>query len=462
MTDGTAIIHERRPLDMSAALPVWIGLYLFAFLIPIEFSFYAGPLLVTPTRLFLILMAVPVIAVSLSQHRLQSEDAFFIAFVLWVFMAYFYKRGLAGVEIIGQNFLELVVSYCVARSYLTDIAQFRKLALVLSLVVAALGILAIPEGILHYRYLHEIPEMFTGFYYYISDDTRIGLLRSASTFEHPILFGLFCAAMFTFAWYTFTSTAARIFHLVMTIMATALSLSSAALLILTMQLFLVGFEWLTRGFKKRTLVFGSMVGLTIFGIEMASNSGVVKLIGRYLTFNPHTAYYRVLQWEHSIDDVMRKPFFGINLEEWTRPHWMTDSIDNNWLFMALNSGLPAVALLWTAMIIIAVKLYKKKRRTADVGYQRLYMAWLIGVMSLFLGAWTVALFGKMQPIFMFFVGIGAAMTRLPEDDSSDADPEEAVPDTPQGSPYTRFAQKPVAAPASPYTRHAQTPAGPAT
>lgn len=443
MTDATAISYTRTPVITQAALPVWIGLYLFAFLIPIEFSFYVGPLLVTPTRLFLILMAGPVIVVSLAHHRLQSEDAFFIGFVCWVFMAYFYKRGLAGIEIIGQNFLELVISYCVARSYLTDIAQFRKLALILSIVVAVLGVLAIPEGVLHYRYLHEVPEIFTGFYYYISDDTRIGLLRSASTFEHPILFGLFCASTFTFAWYTFTSIWARILHVAMTILATALSLSSAALLILTMLFFLVIFEKVTRAFKKRTLVFGSVIGLVIFAIEMTSNSGVVKLIGRFLTFNPHTAYYRILQWEYSVDDVMRKPFFGINLAEWTKPHWMTDSIDNNWLLMALNSGIPAVVMLWIVMIIIAVKLYKKKRRTTSEMYQRLYMAWLIGAMGLFLGAWTVALFGKMQPIFMFFVGIGAAMTRLPEDtdDSSDTDNVNDMQDPVSGSPYTRFATR---------------------
>ncbi|MBB5723655.1 hypothetical protein FHS72_003300 [Loktanella ponticola] len=434
--------QSRAALDSNApntvALPVVVGLYLFVFLVPIEFSFYIGPLLVTPTRFFLILAAGPVIFASLSRHKLQSEDGFFIGFILWVAMAYFYKRGAAGVEIVGQAFLEIAISYCVARTYLVGVDQFRKLAVVLSVTVAVLGILAIPEGISHYRFLHEVPEMLTGFYYYISDDTRMGLLRSSSTFEHPILFGLFCASLFTFAWYTFTSTGARIAHLVMTVMATALSLSSAALLILMMQFSLIIFERLTRSFKQRTMVFGTLLVTAIVLIESLSNRGVVKLIAGNLTFNPHTAYYRVLQWEHGIDDVERHPFVGINLEHWTKPFWMTDSIDNHWLFTAMNSGVPAVLALWIVMGIIAVKLYKKKRRTADEVRQRLYMAWLIGAASLFLGAWTVTLFGKMLPIFMFFIGIGAAMTRLPEDEDV-ADTIVLEPEAGTTSPYTRFA-----------------------
>jgi hypothetical protein len=427
----------RQIVTPEVTLPALVGLYLFVFLIPIEFSFYVGPLLVTPTRFFLILAAGPVIFASLSRHKLQSEDGFFIFFILWVAMAYFYKRGAAGIEIVGQAFLEIAISYCVARTYLTEFNHFKKLAIVLSITVAMLGILAIPEGISHYRFLHEVPEMMTGFYYYISDDTRIGLLRSSSTFEHPILFGLFCASLFTLAWYTFTSVGARIVHLLMTLMATTLSLSSAALLILTMQISLITFERITRAFKKRTMVFGTMTIAAIVLVETLSNRGVVKLIGGNLTFNPHTAYYRVLQWEYAIDDVERHPLVGINFEQWTKPFWMTDSIDNHWLFTAMNSGVPAVLALWIVMGIIAVKLYKKKRRTTDEAHQRLYMAWLIGASSLFLGAWTVTLFGKMLPIFMFFIGIGAAMTRLPEDDETKEEPE-LEPDPGTTSPYTRF------------------------
>lgn len=94
----TANPFIRQIVEAPAALPVLVGLYLFVFLIPIEFSFYIGPLLMTPTRLFLMVVAVPVIATSLSKHRLQSEDAFFVFFIVWVSIAYFYKRGAGGID----------------------------------------------------------------------------------------------------------------------------------------------------------------------------------------------------------------------------------------------------------------------------------------------------------------------------------------------------------------------------
>ena len=455
MMQATAQTFGRLPSISEVAIPFWVGMYLFVFLIPIEFSFYVGSLLITPTRLFLIIMAGPVLVTSFVKHRFQSEDVFFVIFVAWVFLSYLYKHGLGGLEAIGQTFLELVISYCVARSYLTDYTQFRKLALVLSVIVAILGVLAIPEGVLHYRYLHEVPKMLTGFEYKHADDTRVGLLRAASTFEHPILFGLFCASSFAFAWFTFESTWTRGLHLVMTLMATGLALTSAGLLILLLQVMLVIFERVTRGFGKRTLVSAICLGIFIFSIEMTSDRGTVKLIGSWLTFNPETAYYRILQWEHSIDDVMRKPFFGIRLSEWTKPHWMVDSIDNHWLLMALKSGMPSVLAFWIMLVVISVKLYKKKRRVTDAKSQRLYMAWLIFISCMFLGAWTVAFFGKMQPIFLFLIGMGAAMTRLPEQTDDRPLEEDRDPRQVSGSPYTRFAQNPVAGTreaASPYAR----------
>ena len=438
----TASFSVRHATVDQVALPIIVGLYLFVFLIPIEFSFYIGQLLITPTRLFLLVLAGPVIFSSITNHKLQSEDVFFIIFISWVSVAYFYKRGAAGIEIIGQTFLEVAISYCVARTYLVTFAQFIRLALILSVTVAILGILAIPEGISHYRYLHELPQKLTGFDYYISDDTRVGLLRSASTFEHPILFGMFCASLFSLAWYSLSSLGARLSHAAFTLMATLLALSSAALLLLIMQFLLVGIEKITRPIKRRTMIFGTLLISFVVLIEAVSNRGIIKLIGGTLTFNPHTAYYRLLQWDYSIDDVRRHPFVGINFENWTRPFWMTDSIDNHWLFLAMNSGIPAVFALWIVMGIISVKLYQKKQRTADIGYQKLYMGWLIGTASLFLGAWTVTLFGKMLPVFMFFLGIGAAMTRLPEEDPSQTE-EKALPEAldPKRSSFTRFASE---------------------
>lgn len=419
------------------ALPVVVGLYLFVVIIPIGFSISIGPLLITPTRLFLALAAVPVLAAAFMRQRLQSEDLLFIAFVLWVVIAYFYKRGAAGIEVAGQAFLEMAVSYCIARCYVTQLDHLRKLAIVLSVMVAILGVFAIPEAVFHIRFLQDIPAQLTGFSYDMADDTRIGLLRAATTFEHPILFGLFCATLFTFAWYMTASTAGRMIHLAMTVLATFLSLSSAAVLILVLQIGLVVCERLTRRFPKRLLVISLMLICAITFVELMSNRGVIKLIGTYLTFNPHTAYYRVLQWDHAIDDVLQNPLFGINLADWTKPHWMTGSVDNHWLLLGMNSGLPAVFALWAVLAVIGVKLYRKKRRTVGRVLQRACLAWLIAAMSLFLGAWTVALFGKMLPIFMFFIGIGAAMTRLSEG--------EVVDDTPVSEPvlriipvYTRF------------------------
>jgi len=430
------------PVTSDAVLPAIVGAYIISFLIPIEFSFSIGGLLLTPTRLFLLLAAIPVMLLSLSKHRFRAEDGFMLFFAFWMTLSYVYKRGPAGFEISGQQFLETVVSYFVARTFLMTTGQIRRLTIYLIIVVGVLGVLAVPEAITHVRYLHTIPASVTGFYYEIASDTRMGLLRAASTFEHPILFGLFCSSMFSLGWYILPTTKARILHLAATFLATLMSLSSAALLILLMQIGLIGLERVTRSFKKRTVVFSSIILTAVVLIEVLSDRGTVKLIGSYLTFNPHTAYYRVLQWDFTVDDIIRHPFVGIRFEEWTRPFWLTDSIDNQWLLMAMNNGIPAVLAIWAMLAIMVRKVYKLKRLTNDPQLQMLCMGWLIGMMALYLGAWTVSFFGKMQPVYMFLLGIGAAIARQPATrDTPTADSPETPVFELSRTAYTRFPQR---------------------
>ncbi|PHR51375.1 MAG: hypothetical protein COA47_18035 [Robiginitomaculum sp.] len=412
-------MYARQKVVVQTGLSPLIALYLFFFLIPVELSFYIGPLLITPTRLFLILSFVPVMIFSFSNMKLRLEDYLFVLFVLWVSGAYFYKRGISGVEIAGQHFLEATVSYFVARTFLKTTEDILALAKWLTILISVLAFLAIPEAFSKYRFFHEVPEMITGFYYYISDDTRFGMLRAASTFEHPILFGLFASSMFILLWFSSASAGQRMWIGAVCLTATFFSLSSAAFLVLIMQFFFIFIERVTRPISKRMMIFTILTVSFILILEFGSNQGAIRFLIGKLTLNPFTAYYRLLQWEYSIDDVMRHPFVGIRIVNWTRPYWMTDSIDNHWLLAAMNSGMPSVALLWSAMVTILVKIYKAGHRHVDRRNQQLCLAWLIGISSLFMGGWTVAFFGKMLPIFMFFIGVGAAISRLENGEADD-------------------------------------------
>lgn len=429
------------------AVPIWITLYLLVLLIPIEFSFYISGLLITPMRAFLLLVSLPAFAMFFSRRAFRLEDGFLVLFAFWVFFSVVIRSGVSAIDLGGQRFLEIAVSYILARTLIIDRSQIRSMMKLLLFIVAILGVLAIPEAISHYRFLHEIPRKLTGFYYYISNDTRMNMLRASSTFEHPILFGLFAASSLALLWYTAKTTMQRFWRVFFTGLAAFFSLSSAAILVYGLQMGLILLELTTRWLPRRLTVFTvSLVAVVTF-LELASNRGSIRLIASYLTFSAHTAYYRINQWIFTIDDVFRHPLFGLKMSQWTRPAWMTDSIDNHWLFIGFAHGIPAVLALWGVILVIFIRVLQQARSTKIPEKRAIEMAWIIAAIALFMGAWTVTYFGKMLPYYAFFLGLGSAIARLPKE--TDTPTAQPVPDNDppaqRRSRYTRFANGPATA-----------------
>lgn len=437
--------HTSRPTRervAQARLPGIIVAYMVIFLLPIELSFYAGPLFMTPIRIFLLVTALPLLVLLFRHENLMAIDGLLAAYVLWVVLAYMVKRGGGGIEAAGQSFLEITVPYLVARLFLKSPQQIARFLKIMCIIIAILGLLAIPEAVLQVRFLHEIPKMLTGITYEMQADIRQGLLRAASTFENPILFGLYCAMFLSLIWYSTFGIGTRLALVVGIIMATMTSLSSAPILLLLLQILLIMVERASRRIRLRTPLIAASVLAAVVFIEAFSNRGVARLIAAKLTLNPHTGYYRLLQWEFSIDDVRANPMFGINLENWTRPHWMTDSIDNHWLFLAMNSGVPAVTIIFITMALLAYRLYRRRQTIHDPMLKSLMLGWIIGISALFLGAWTVTLFGKMQPTLFFLVGLGAALLQMKD---STVFQEATAPnpvDRAKQHRYSRFAPTP--------------------
>ncbi|MBG6178780.1 hypothetical protein IWQ55_006649 [Labrenzia sp. EL_208] len=399
--------------------------FLFCLMIPIEFSIYLGPVLMTPSRLYLTILALPIFYLFFLKTRLRYFDAVFLSYVIWVGFAFIAKRGLlGGLEIVGQKTIELLVPYAISRIYIKDLKDIHKTLRFLLAALVILTLLALPEAVLKFRFLHEIPRQFTGFYYDIQHDTRIGLLRAASTFENPILFGLFSAMLLSMLVLTAKTAMGRFWGGVITFFATFLSLSSAALLIYVLQVIAIVVERCTRSIKHRwKLAFGG-ASIFILALETVSNRGAIGLVSSYLTLNPHTAYTRMQQWEYTIDDVLRNPFVGVRPAEITKPFWLTDSIDNHWLLVAVESGIPAAILLALTVGLITRALHLKQLEINNYEMSRVARGWTIGVLMVCLGGATVALFGKIVPFFTFYLGIGAALAVIPTENVSDMQTKE--------------------------------------
>jgi hypothetical protein len=237
-------------------------------------------------------------------------------------------------------------------------------------------------------------------------------MRTTNLFSHPILYGTIGAIFLPFI----VLLTIYKFNLSNTLKAIAVfigiitTLSSAPLLSIIFQSMTAVLVRFWSGAKLFWYGIAGLVLSTMILIEAFSNRGVFKLIVSHMTFNANTGYYRLLQWQYTMDDIADHPLFGIGLHDWTRPSWLNNSIDSFWLLMTLQHGLIASFILFF-LCLYAVFHILNQIHKHHVASQWMIKSWILAFMSLILIGFTVDFFGKIQPMFFFVLGaIGWAKT----------------------------------------------------
>ena len=425
----------------DAKVPVAIWLMFLAILLPVEFSLRTGAITLSPFRIVMILLFIPALVGFIQRCRFTWLDGMFFSYAIYQAMCRIINRGTIGIERGGDFLLDSLVVYLVVRAYLTSLPRIKASLRLLISLIAVLGFLAIPESITHWRFMHEIPEMLTGYAYTFNqdDDQRLGMLRASTTFNHPILFGVGAASLITYAWVIRRSIGRAVVAITGLAMGAFFSLSSAAFLTAAIAFGLLVAERSTRWLNKRSLIAVGVIIAIILFLSLASNRGPVKIAISLLTLEGQTGYFRLLIWENVIDDVLANPIFGMRPELWTRPHWMPSSIDHHWVMVALNGGLPSLIMLAiftyaTGYKILnmkmpdAPKLPEAKDDPAPTGRRKpkgqdidptiprfkidLRNAWVMTMIGIIFAGFTVAYFGQMSPILHFHLAIGTALLAL--------------------------------------------------
>lgn len=415
---------------------VIILMLILVIMVPIELGFNIGPLFFTWSRFFLVIMTF-VILPRLGTLQLRPHDWFFIGHVVWTCVAFVHIYGPGkAVERAGTYVLEFLIVYLIAKIYLPRLEQMPAVFGTLFLLVIISASVALPEALTGIRYVHVLASSITGTKYNFDDEVRMGITRAASFFEHPILYGVFCSSLFSLMWFTST-VRQRIYKAPVIAFATWLAASSAPLLILMMQCFLIGVERTTRGVKNRLLIVTG-IALTLVTIaQAATGRGFVGILAMF-TLNPGTTYVRRMQWEFAIKDVMRHPLLGFEPSTWTRPFWLAPSIDNYWLLMMMRSGIPSLILLGLCVLFLWRDM--AARKDMPPLYTNIRTGWGLMMVALIIGAATVAFFGKLQPLLAFYIGLGSALVncRVP---ATDATAATSAPLSGGGIRYSRFARK---------------------
>ena len=396
-------------------------LFVVAIFIPVEFYVMAGSVRIETYRVVLglsLIYAVLNFKGILEQANLV--DVLLIGLVVFAFASIWHNHDLQqAIESTGIYSIETLGAFYLARMYISTPERFYQINQMFVVTLVSLTLFSAYEAFAQHRFLHEIAKLITGhdsldFRLYMNYYIRNGVMRAASLFEHPILYASLLAMFFPFAFLLFRRTR-NLFsgiNVVALIISMFLTLSSAPLLSLIFQTIiaiLVKF-WNSARRLWVSLFFAMLAGSML--INAFSNRGFFGILISYLTFNPNTGYFRMLQWENSMDDIADNPILGIGLigpglHDWTRPYWIAswfgNSIDSFWLLLTLEHGLFAAGFLLLASLYASFNTLNLLHKHSE--YTRwMVTAWVLSFFSLILIGFTVDYFGKLQPMFFFTLG----------------------------------------------------------
>jgi hypothetical protein len=434
----------RQPVGLAApaaTAPVVVLLFVLSIIPPSYF--FVADLRLSMTRALLLLAFVPLLFRLLTgaAGRLRGHDLFLMLFMVWMVVTLLYHHGLERLPYAMISVVELLGGYLVGRVLVRNATDFALVFRYVFWVLVALFPFVLIELLTDRNILQELSrKVLPTFVKGGSSYGRLGMFRVMAGFEHPILYGLFCAAVFGPVMAVLgRGKTARSALLAFLGFMTFASLSSAPLLALAIQLGLMAWAWVMG--SRWWLLFG-LVASAYVTVDLLSNRTPITILINYITFNPATAWTRVMTWQFGSAEMWRNPVFGIGLNDWERPYWLTGSVDNFWLLMGMRHGVLGVLVLICAL---ALHLWRVMHSEGLAGRDALYRRnFVIALIALYVALCTVHIWGDTSSFIMFLIGAGTWFL-----DAASAAPAEASPvATPvatgqdQSPRYSRFPAKP--------------------
>lgn len=409
----------RRPGQTDAAakrFPILGRIAMIAFVSPVWFM--AGDTLLTPTRLLAVIF-IPIILIRLlsgAYGRIVLPDIMILSYSAWVMLSYISNQGTRVFVYASLQVAMLLGGYLIGRATVRSPEAMMSMARMFAGMVIFFLPFAIYESISgHYlipAWIDAIP--FLDSVKEIDYDRRMGLDRAQVMMAHPIHFGLYCSmplSLYVVGLANHVNFYRRVFVAFLILGAVFLSVSSGPFFSALFQMMLIGYFLVTRRMKKpwKLLLWGSAITYTI--LELASDTFAFYAIASRIAFNPSTAFYRRLIWRFGSEQVHRTPMFGVGQGYWARPFWMSSSIDNFWLQIAVTSGLPATIFMIVAFFGLMIRAGRGQYVPGTDAYN-VRIAWTITFVSLSLALSTVTVWNEVLTVTMFMLGAGAYMLQV--------------------------------------------------
>ncbi|MFK7764542.1 MAG: hypothetical protein AB8B62_14880 [Roseobacter sp.] len=393
-------------------VPIAVALFFLAIMLPTAVSLNLGGLRLSAYRVVLLCMLLPMLfhLITGRYGRAHLFDGLMMLHCAWVLLALIKWGGLSqGVESGGIYIVECAGAYLLGRLYIRSYEGFAAMAKVYVGLVLATLVFTIPEALTGIHILHDGISGALGGPSAPYIEPRMGLERTFGPFDHPILYGVFCASSFSLAYFVLAERTLKNFggmsKVAGVVLATFMSASGGPYVVLMMQGFVAAWERILGKIRGRWAALFTLFGIAYVAIDVLSTKTPFHVFVNYFTFSKQSAYNRILIFEFGTAEAARHPIFGIGLGDWERPPWMSDSMDNFWLATAVRYGLPALILL--VGLLLGLIWAVGQRQNLPPAWQRARHAWAFTLFGITVAAATVHLWNALFVLFFFLIGAGA-------------------------------------------------------
>lgn len=393
-----------------------VAIFLVCLVLP--FYFHLGPLRLSPYRLFLLVVTIPLLIrwMTGGAGRILPCDLLVLGFALWQALSFSIVHGLAAsIEASGIAFVETMGAYLLARIFIRGPEDFDLFVRTLFWIVVFLLPFAAFEALQGFAPIKGLfGSVFSTPGTYASEQ-RLGLWRASVTFEHPILFGVFCSTcvgLFIFALRRRDGRPGGVSRGAVAGAAAFFSLSMGGLLPVMLQGAILAWDRLFSTSERRWTILIILSVLAYIVVDILSNRTPFHVLVDRLTFNTHTAYWRIHIFNFGMDNVWANPFFGHGFNDWERPDWMhSGSVDNFWLATAMRNGIPAFLFVAAAVLWVLWRLGRLNLPEGPLALQRKGL--LVSLVALSIAIGTVHLWNASFVFLMVLLGSGLWLVDWP-------------------------------------------------
>ena len=405
--------------DRGGRANLWVALFVVALCTPLSYSISGVKLPIY--KLLLVLYFFPAIFLFIKNcaQDIQAPDLLILLYVFWSAFALIFHHGSNGIEAAGTFGVEALGAFLLGRVFVTNANQFRGILTYLFFVMLVLAPLALFESLNNRSLLLELFSIIGDSHQYIQHEIRLGLYRSQGPFEHPILFGIFAGSILALAMHskTFSNNFVNALFIFTAFVCTFFSLSSGSLLLISIVFILTVWRAALSGFSRRWTAFITITAATYLAIDILSDRTPFHVFVDYLTFNSTNSYNRILIWTYGTAEVARHPILGIGLSEWSRPIWMSSSMDNFWLVQAVRYGVPSLAAIVSAIGLVLLKL--SKPAINDPSTENIKRAIAFSIVATAISVSSVHLWNATFSWLMFLIGAAVSISCYQKPESSE-------------------------------------------